>query len=237
MAAPAGAAEPMFAANEAVFELAATTTVPGTVIAASELVISTVDPPAGAGPFKVTVHVSVPGATTELCAQEIPDSSIEAVGTGSILIAVEAPAPFADAVRMTLPADAAEETLTVKLALSAFPGIVADAGNKIAVLLLESCTPRPPLGAGALNATVHESEAGLAITDSLQDNAVGTGGSEESTCDPHPFIPVRLPASRKIELSRIITDHILDCLTVGNLLIPAESLGEYGLRRLDSNFA
>lgn len=65
MAAPA-AAEPIVAVNEAVFELAATTTALGTVIAASELVICTVAPPAGAGLFRVTLQVSAPGATTEL---------------------------------------------------------------------------------------------------------------------------------------------------------------------------
>lgn len=125
---------------------------------------------------------------------------------------------------MTVPADAAEGTLSVKLALSAFPGTVADAGNKIAALLLESCTPRPPLGAGALNATVHESEAGLVSAESLQDNAVGTGESEDTTCDPQPTIPVRLAVSRKIELSSIITDHILDRLTASDPPNPGVSL-------------
>ncbi|MFP5236387.1 MAG: hypothetical protein ACLGSD_10835 [Acidobacteriota bacterium] len=44
---------------------AATTTQVGTVTPASELVIFTPDPVAGAGPLKVTVQIEEPGAMSE----------------------------------------------------------------------------------------------------------------------------------------------------------------------------
>lgn len=64
-----------------------------------------------------------------------------------------------------MPAGAADETLRLKLVLVEFAGIVAAAGRDTSVLLLTSCTPTPPLGAGAFNATVHVSELGALSDD------------------------------------------------------------------------
>jgi hypothetical protein len=92
--------------------------------------------------------------------QEIPARLSEEREPPWICIAVEAFTPFATAVRVIVPADAAGETLRLKLALSAFWGIMAVVGIDTAALLLASCTPTPPLGAGPLNAIVHASDPG-----------------------------------------------------------------------------
>jgi hypothetical protein len=64
VAVPAAAAELTFAVKGALVVPAVTTTEAGTAIAASELVICTLDPPAGAGPLNVTVQVAAPGTVT-----------------------------------------------------------------------------------------------------------------------------------------------------------------------------
>ena len=66
VAVPATAVEPTFAVKVALVAPAVTTSEAGTAIAASELVICTLDPPAGAGPLNVTVQVAAPGTVTEV---------------------------------------------------------------------------------------------------------------------------------------------------------------------------
>lgn len=207
---PAAAVELTVAEKVALWAPAATATELGTAMAACELVIATLDPPARAGPLKLTVQETDPGAVTDAGAQEMPVNVAEAGAAALTSIKVDVFFPYATAVRVTAPADAPEDTLRVKPALSVFPRTVTEAGNDTAELLLESCTPTPPPGAGALNAIVHASEPGAVSADWLHDSASGTGVPEAFNWAPQPFRPVRADVRRSPELSRRITAHILD---------------------------
>lgn len=106
-----------------------------------------------------------------------------------IFIEVDCFCPFADAVRVTVPADAAEDTATTKSTLFAAAGITADPGNDTSALLLTSCTPTPVPGAGPSNATVHVSVPGADNIDWAHESMVGTGEMPVTNCDPHPTNP------------------------------------------------
>lgn len=102
----------------------------------------------------------------------------------------------------------------MKSALVAFAGIVAEAGNDTSVLLLASCTPTPPLGAGALKATVHVSDPGAVRDDWLQDNVLGMGDMSATTCDPHPDSPARDANRRQADPRTVPANHSFECAEV-----------------------
>ncbi|MFP5236388.1 MAG: hypothetical protein ACLGSD_10840 [Acidobacteriota bacterium] len=211
VAVPAAAVEPTLAVKLALVAPAATTTQVGTVTPASELVIFTPDPPDGAGPVKVTEQVEAPGAVTELGLQTIPDRLPEGGGPSRICTQNDFLSPFAEAVSVTVPEEAAGDTLSVKSALVALAGIVAEAGNDTSLLLLERSTPTPPLGAGPLKATVHVSESDAAKDDWLQDSVVGTGEMSPTNCAPHPDKPLKGRTKRNAIPRTVPANRSFDC--------------------------
>jgi len=129
---------------------AGTVTVDGTV-AAEELDESvTGKPPVGAGPLMVTVPVDVAGART------VVGFSVRPVKDGGVTVRVAVgETPLAVAVIVTGVVDATIAEVTVNVAVVAPAGTVAVAGTVAAeVLLDESATVRPPVGAGLLIVTV-----------------------------------------------------------------------------------
>lgn len=140
----------------------------------------------------------------------MPVNATEAAGAALTSIKVEVFFPPAAAVSVTAPVGAPEETLTVNPALSAFAGTVTAAGIETAALLLASCTPTPPPGAGVVNAIVQASEPGAVNVEWLHDKASGPGVDAALNCAPQPFSPVSAEARRTPELSSRITAHILD---------------------------
>jgi len=141
----------------AVVAPAATVTLPGTRAAPVLLLESdTTAPPVGAGPLNVTVPVEdcVPPVT--LVGFNDNEDSVTGGGAGGFTVseAVLVVPAYAAAI-VTVMEVVTALVLTVKLALVAPAATVTLAGTRAAaVLLLESDTTAPPVGAGPLNVTV-----------------------------------------------------------------------------------
>jgi hypothetical protein len=142
---------PAVAMNTALVEPAATVTEAGTVSAVLLPESATTRPPVGAAALRVMVQEVIPPAVIELGAQE------RLLGMGGGVTVTEAvlevPLPVAVTVTAVLaetaPAVAKNEALVVPAAT------VTEAGTESAVLLSESATVKPPVGAAPVNVAVH----------------------------------------------------------------------------------
>lgn len=168
---------PAVARNKALVDPAATVTEAGTVSAALLSESATTRPPVGAAALRVTVQEVVPPAVTEAGIQE------RLLGMGSGVTVTEAvlevPLPVAVTVTAVLvetaPAVAKNEALVDPAAT------VTEAGTESAVLLPESVTVKPPVGAAPVNVTVHV-EAPFETTDAGEQASwlsVTTGAGDE----------------------------------------------------------
>jgi hypothetical protein len=95
------------------------------------------------------------------------------------------------AVSVTVCGDVTADTLAAKVAFDAPDGTETESGTNTALLLLARLTTIPPLGAGALNFTVHASEPAPVIDAVVQP-------SPDSEGDPLPCsltVPPALPAA------------------------------------------
>ena len=154
----------------------------GTLAAALLLESTTCAPPAGAGPFSVTVPVDVPsGPPATLVGFRVSEDTI---GGSTVSVAVCVPPPN-DAEIVTVVDVATALVLSVKVAVVAPAGTVTPlAGTLAAALLLESRTCAPPAGAGPLSVTVPVGEDVAPVTlVGLKVSAEGTRGSTVSEAD------------------------------------------------------
>ena len=156
--------------NVALVAPAATVTLAGTEAAALLLESVTCAPPAGAGPFSVTVpELGLPPVTL---AGLMPSEEITGGTTVSEALCV--PPPYEP--EMVTAVDVATAlVVTLKLALVAPAGTVTLAGTAAAGLLLESVTCAPPAGAAKLSVTVPLAEAPPVRLAGLTVSAVITG--------------------------------------------------------------
>jgi hypothetical protein len=146
----------VFTVNDALLAPAGTNTLLGTLAAPLLLERMTSTPPAGAGALNVTVPLEDSKPPTTLVGFSVSEVSVGAGGgTGcTVSAAVLLTPPYAP--EMVTAVDAATPlVLTVNVALVAPAATVTLAGTwAAAVLLLESATCAPPVGAGPLRVTV-----------------------------------------------------------------------------------
>jgi hypothetical protein len=136
--------------NAAVVPPWGTVTVPGTEATAALLLRDTAAPPAGAGPFRVTVPMEEVAPVTL-----VGLSPSDAMAGGNTVSEAVCAGPLPYAAEMVTVVEAATgRVVTVKDALVAPSGTVTLAGTEAATLLLESETAAPPAGAAPLNVTV-----------------------------------------------------------------------------------
>jgi hypothetical protein len=148
---------------------AGTVTLAGSQAAPSLTDSMTVAPPAGAGPLSVTVPVEEAPPTT-VVGFSVSDESVAAAGV-TVSEAVRA-TPLYDAEIVTDVDELTGLVLTAKVAVVApLATVTLDGTVATLVLLLESDTTAPPLGAGALKVTVPVDEfppatlAGLTLSE------------------------------------------------------------------------
>ena len=150
---------------------AGTVTLAGTEAAPLLLESATCAPPAGAGPFSVTVPLAVvPPATLEglMLRDEINAGT---TASGAVLVA-----PPYEPEMVTAAGVETALVLTLKLALVAPAATVTLAGTvAAAVLLLESATTRPPEGAAADSVTVPVDDVPPVTLVGLSDNDDSVG--------------------------------------------------------------
>jgi hypothetical protein len=89
--------------------------------------------------------------------------------------------PLAEAVSVAPCELDTAETVAAKPALVAPAATVTDGGNETDESLLARATVKPPLGAAALNVTVHASVPAPVMDDRVQDRAVNEGEELEPT--------------------------------------------------------
>lgn len=128
----------VFTTKVALVAPAGTVTLAGTLAARLSLVTRTCEPPAGAGPFRVTVPVEVPrGPPTTLFGLSVSEDT---AGGRTVSMAVRAPPPK-DAEMVTEVDAATALVVRVKVALVAPAATVTPlAGTLAATLLLDSRT-------------------------------------------------------------------------------------------------
>src|SRR5882762_4194976 len=142
---------PVFTVNVALVAPAGIVTLAlaGTVAAGLLLESVTCAPPAGAGPFSVTVPVA--GLPPVMLAGLMPSDEITAGTTVKAAVCVAPP----DEPEIVADVDAATAlVVTLKVALVTPAGTVTLAGTVTAALLLESVTCPPPAGAAPFSVTV-----------------------------------------------------------------------------------
>ncbi len=143
-----------FAVKAALVAPAGTVTELGIETAALLVPSATLNPPAGAGPDKLTVHESAIGPVIEVALQDTALTvgvSVAPVPLRLIDVALE---PFPSvAVRVTVCELATADTFATKLALAVPAGTDTETGTVTAALLLAMATAKPPLGAGTVNVT------------------------------------------------------------------------------------
>lgn len=171
----------------AVVAPAGTVTLEGTLAAALLLESRTCAPPAGAGPFSVTVPVDAPrGPPITLVGFRVSEDTI---GGSTVSVAVCVPPPN-DAEMVTVVDVATALVVSVKLAVVAPAGTVTPfAGTLAAALLLDKTTCAPPAGAGPFSVTTPVGEEVAPVTlEGLMASAEGTGAStvNEAVTDPPP---------------------------------------------------
>src|SRR6266850_6812332 len=141
--------------NVALMTPAATATVEGTLAAVVLLLESvTCAPPVGAGPLSVTVPVEEFPPVT-LVGFSVSEERVGGGGGAGVTVSeADLVAPLKVAEMATVADAATALVLTVKVALVAPAATVTLEGTLAAVLLLESVTCAPPVGAGPLSVTV-----------------------------------------------------------------------------------
>jgi hypothetical protein len=169
----------VFTVNDALLAPAGMNTLLGTLAAPLLLERMTCTPPAGAGALNVTVPLEDCEPPTTLVGFSVSEVSVGAGGgTGcTVSEAVLLTPPYAP--EMVTAVDAATAlVLTVNVALVAPAATVTLAGTWAAVLLLESATCAPPVGAGPLNVTVpiDEFPPTTLVGFNASDVGVGAGG-------------------------------------------------------------
>jgi hypothetical protein len=145
-----------------VVDPAATVKEAGTEIAGLLLATLKLKPPLGAAVFSVTVQPSLPAPVIELIVQVRPLNTGTSALPWPIVEAFNcktnvSPTPFALALSATASVELTDETVAVKPAEVDPAATVTVAGKTTAALLLAKLTTKPPLGAAALNVTVHPS--------------------------------------------------------------------------------
>jgi hypothetical protein len=136
----------------------------------------TTAPPAGAGPFRVTVPVAVCSRPSTLLG-----FTVSVVRTaGSTVSDVVRVAPPKDAESVAVVDAATALVPTLKLALVAPAATVTVAGTEVAPLLSESATCAPPAGAGAVSVTVAVADVPPVTLPGLTLSAETAGGSTVS---------------------------------------------------------
>ena len=136
---------------------AATVTLEGTLAAVVSLLESvTCAPFAGAGPLSVTVPVEDCAPPTTLVGFSVNEESVGGGGGAGVTVSdADLVAPLKEAEMVAVVEAATALVLTVNVALLAPAATVTLEGTLAAVvLLLESVTCAPPVGAGPLSVTV-----------------------------------------------------------------------------------
>jgi hypothetical protein len=157
--------------KDALLALAGTVMVAGICAAALLSERLTTKPPLGAGPVKVTVPVDELPPTT-LVGFRLNTESPGGV-TVKLVVCVMA-LRVAESVAVTVLA--VELVVTLNLALVAFACTVTDAGTWAVVLLEDSVTTAPPVGAGLFKVTVATAVLPPATLVGLTTSDDGTGG-------------------------------------------------------------
>jgi len=153
---------------------------------------ATARPPVGAAALSVTVQEVVPPAVIVVGAQE------RVLGTGSGVTVTEAVLEVPLPVAVTVTAVFAETAAAVAKneALAAPAATVTEAGTESAVLLSESATAKPPVGAAPVKVTV-QVEALLEMIDAGEQASwlsVTTGAGDEIEIPPTTLvIGIKLP--------------------------------------------
>jgi hypothetical protein len=195
-------------------------TVPGTEHAALLSESVTTAPPAGAGPFRVTVPVEACRPPMTLVGFRV--SEVKTAGS-----------TLSEALRVTPPADA--ETVTavalatalvpmLKLALVVPAATVTEEGTEAAPLLSERATCTPPAGAGPSSVTVPVAPAPPVTLAGLTLNAETLGGSTVSVT-----LCVRPPYEAEM-LAEVDTDTPVVVTVKVALTAPAEIKTEAGTK-------
>jgi hypothetical protein len=141
---------PAVAVKLAVVEPAATVTEAGTVSAVLLSETATLEPPVGAACDSVTVQVALPPETTVAGVH----CSADTVTRGVMVTGEVAEVLFSEAVTVTDWLDATVPAVAVKLAVVEPAATVTEAGTGRAVLLDETATLEPPVGATCDNVIV-----------------------------------------------------------------------------------
>jgi len=152
----------------------------------------TINPPVGATFLRVTVQVAAAPDASEAGAQLNVDGT---VGATRVTVDV-AEEPFRVAVTTAEPSAVTVPAVAVKVAVATPAATVTEAGVARRLLLSETATVAPPVGAEAVNITVHVADPLPVIVDGVQvneDNPTGTGAGTVTT-PPVANVPMLSPA-------------------------------------------
>ena len=196
---------------------AATVTLPGTVAAPLLLVSVTPIPPAGAADVNVTVACAdvPPGTLAGLT--ETADNEAGGGGGVTLSVAVFVAPPFTPVIVTGVDAPTAV-VVTLNVALVAPAATVTLAGAvTTAVLLLDSVTTAPPVGAALVNVAVPCDAlppTTLAGLSPIADSAAAAGaafGWKRSATDHDPAVPAELMPRTRHQCRTLANPPVVNC--------------------------